>query len=150
LAAEELSEPPVASAFPPSVVEPFDFAWCVPPPVEVLPCACWARTCGAVVSVDVLLPGGVGAGVDSVGVGVAVVGVGVVAGASAAGAVTAGAVSLEVVVSVEVVSVEAGCEAVDSPLATAAGTSASTPNITDSDRITTRRGGRKVIGSALG
>jgi hypothetical protein len=126
----ELSEPPVVSPCP-APLEPFDFA-CVPcvPGVAagVLPCACWARTPGVVVSAGAPALGAAGAGAASV------VGVGVGAGDSGAGA--AGVVSAGggvVVVSAEVlVPVEAGCEAGGSPALAAAGRSANAPKAASS------------------
>jgi hypothetical protein len=100
---EEPSAAPVCSPPPAGLC---DFA-CAPgaalePPPDVLPCACWVRTCGVVGSAGALATGGAGAGTDSVVVAAAGGGV---AGAAEAG--VTGVVSVEVVGAVDVdVSVE--------------------------------------------
>jgi len=123
---EELSEPPVVSPCPASL-EPFDFACapCVPGELTagVLPCACWARTPGVVVSAGALALGATGAGAASV----------VVVGAGDSGAGAADVVSAGGGVSAEVlVPVEAGCEDAGSPALAAAGRSTNVPKAASS------------------
>jgi hypothetical protein len=145
LGAAVVEEPPFASVCSFVALAPFDFDFDfagAEPPV-VLPCACWARTCGVSASPDAP-DGDAGAGAGTVSaVDVAGVVAGVVAGASGAGVFVVVALGGDVSGAV-VVPVEDVCSL--APSAAGASMSANTASATSSIPITGRRR-RAAIGS---